>query len=208
MPKRSRCATLAIGDAVEVYWPEDKCYYCGRLDDFNKSTQEFCVLYDNGHVEYLNFDGEEWRFPDSSSKKYKIPCATANSRRKKAARNSTETEILLETAHELVLKVVRKSIRLHEQSNSSISPWLAIRTAEDLLCVGLTKPSIFVKTEPVKQFSYQDTPVINEVREILLQASKIMSPFVLRKREYEDDVARVISVGVSLVIAARSILEN
>ncbi len=209
MPKRKRCAAPAIGDTVEVYWPDDKCYYGGRLEDFNTSTHEFCVLYDDGQVEYLDFDYEVWRFSGKSSKeKYKIARATNKRRRKRTAKQPKEAEHLLEQAHQLVLNVVRKSIRLHERSNSSVSPWFAIRTAEDLLCLAFTKPTLVVKPEPVKPLNHQHTLVIDEARNILLQASKIMNPIVLKKREFENDLTRVISVGVSLVLAARSLIEK
>ncbi len=209
MPKRKRCAAPAIGDTVEVYWPDDKCYYGGRVDDFNKSTHEFCVLYDDGQIEYLDFDYEVWRFSGKSCKeKYKIAHAMNKSRKKRTAKKPKQVEILLKQAHQLVLKVVRKTIRLQERNNSSISPWLAIRIAEDLLCLSFTKPTLVVKPETVKLFSYQHTLLIDEVRNILLQASKIMSPFVLKKREYENELTRVISVGVSLVLAARSLIEK
>ncbi len=208
MPKRKRRATPAIGDAVEVYWPQDKCYYRGRVHHFNTFTHKFCVLYDDGDVEYLNFEDEQWRFSSrKKKKKSKIAHATATKRGRTTAPKPDEKEILLEEAHQVVLKVVRKSIRRLGENEGTITPWLAIRTAEDILCSALTNPSVALGTGPVYELDHQSSLVMVELKETISRASKNVTPSSVGKRENKDETP-VVRTSLSLIFAAGALLKH
>lgn len=51
-----------VGDAIEVYWPDDKEYYPGKVSAHDPKTGYFTVNYDDGEVEFLNLAYEQWRF--------------------------------------------------------------------------------------------------------------------------------------------------
>ncbi len=208
MPKRKRCATPAIGGAVEVYWPQDKCYYRGRVHHFNKFTHKFCVLYDDGDVEYLNFEDEQWRFLSSKKKKKcRIAHATATKRGRTTAQKPDEKEILLEEAHQVVLKVMRKSIRRLGENEGTITPWLVIRTAENILCSALTNPSLALGTGPVYELDHERSLVIVELKETISRASKNVTPSSVEKRENKDET-RAIRTSLLLIFAARALLKH
>ena len=51
----------SIGDAIEVYWPDDNEYYAGRVAGFNLRTGTHLIHYDDGEVEDLRLRNERWR---------------------------------------------------------------------------------------------------------------------------------------------------
>ena len=207
MPKRKCRHTPTIGDAVEVYWPQDKCYYGGRVHHFNKFTHKFCVLYDDGDVEYLNFEDEQWRFSSRKKRKTKIAHATIAKRGRTTAPKPDETEILLEEAYQFVLKVMRKSIRQLGRSKRTITPWLAIRTAEDMLCSSLTNPRIVLGTEPVHEPDCESNLVMEEVKETISKALKNVNFCPVGKHD-DENVTPVIKTSLSLIFAARAQLKH
>ncbi len=178
------------------------------MHNFNKFTHKFCVLYDDGDVEYLNFDDEEWRFSSrKKKKKCKIAHAIATKRGRTTAPKPDEKGILLEEAHEVVLKVVRKSIRQFGDNEGTITPWLVIRTAENILCSALTNPSVALKTGPVQELDHESNLVMEEVKETISRASKNVNPGFVGKLENKDET-RVIRTSLSLIFAARAHLKH
>ncbi len=59
--------TASIGDAIEVYWPDDKQYYSGKVAAYNSNTGNSCIHYDDGEVEEINLAYEQWRFVGRST---------------------------------------------------------------------------------------------------------------------------------------------
>lgn len=61
MPAKSAvCAS--IGDTVEVYWPDDKCYYAGTIADYDNVSQQHRIIYDDGDIEQVTLSKEQWRY--------------------------------------------------------------------------------------------------------------------------------------------------
>ena len=50
-----------IGDWIEVFRPEDKKYYPGKVNSFNEESGEHNVEYDDGDVENIVLTTEVWR---------------------------------------------------------------------------------------------------------------------------------------------------
>lgn len=42
-----------VGSAIEVFWPDDKTFYPGRVTSFEPSTGDIHVNYDDGEEERL-----------------------------------------------------------------------------------------------------------------------------------------------------------
>lgn len=57
----------AVGDNIEVYWPDDKMYYSGRVTAFIDATRRHRVEYSDGDIELLDLRDELWRLPQHSS---------------------------------------------------------------------------------------------------------------------------------------------
>ena len=51
-----------VGDAIEVYWPDDKDYYSGKVIAHDASRCLYRVQYDDGEVEEIDLAREQWRF--------------------------------------------------------------------------------------------------------------------------------------------------
>lgn len=56
---------LQDGDRVRVYWPIMKKSYAGYV--YKQSTGEYRVVYDDGDVEVLNMEKENWMFCDEAA---------------------------------------------------------------------------------------------------------------------------------------------
>ena len=52
---------LKIGDKIEVYWPLDDQYYPGSVSEYAEATGKHRIAYDDGQVENLKMDEENWR---------------------------------------------------------------------------------------------------------------------------------------------------
>ncbi len=61
-PFRLTMTTACIGDAIEVYWPEDDEYYAGKVAARNIASGMHCIHYDDGEVEDIDLAREQWRF--------------------------------------------------------------------------------------------------------------------------------------------------
>lgn len=55
----------AVGDKVEVFWPQDHQYYHGFVAEEQDGMKT--VVYDDGGIESLNFENETWRFASSAN---------------------------------------------------------------------------------------------------------------------------------------------
>lgn len=51
-----------IGDAIEVFWPDDNEYYAGKVIDYDSSLGISSILYDDGEIEDIDLTKEQWRF--------------------------------------------------------------------------------------------------------------------------------------------------
>lgn len=52
----------SVGDAIEVYWPDDDKFYPGKVTSFTPNTGDIHVHYDDGDQEALKIQEETWRF--------------------------------------------------------------------------------------------------------------------------------------------------
>lgn len=55
-----RSHKVCIGDAIEVYWPDDDAFYRGRVTKFCESTSRYRVEYLDGDIELLDLCAEQW----------------------------------------------------------------------------------------------------------------------------------------------------
>ncbi len=53
-----------VGDAIEVYWPEDEQYYAGKVVAVHPTTNVSSILYDDGESEDLDLSKEKWHFTE------------------------------------------------------------------------------------------------------------------------------------------------
>ena len=60
--------TIAIGDAIEIYWPDDNEHYAGSVVAFDPGTSKHLIHYEDGEVEELDLAGEQWHFQKNASK--------------------------------------------------------------------------------------------------------------------------------------------
>lgn len=51
----------AIGDHIEVYWPDDEQYYSGRVTAYTGVTGRHRIEYSDGDIELLDLRDELWR---------------------------------------------------------------------------------------------------------------------------------------------------
>lgn len=58
-----------VGDTIEVYWPDDKTYYAGRVAAFDKTYCRHRLEYYDGDVESLSLNEERWRTVPQSAPK-------------------------------------------------------------------------------------------------------------------------------------------
>jgi hypothetical protein len=50
-----------VGRRVEVFWPLDQKWYVGLVEQYNRRTRRHKVLYEDGEVEHVQLDGEQYR---------------------------------------------------------------------------------------------------------------------------------------------------
>ncbi len=176
MPKRKRSPTRVIDETFEDR-PQDEYYYGGRVHHFNKFIRKFYVAYDYGSVEYLNLDDKQSSFSKWVMKKTStVAHAPAAKRGRTTAAQPSKTEIPVEEAHQVVQKVVSKSIRRIGRSRSTLIPWYVIRMAENMLCSALTDTSVGLGTARAHVLDHESTLVMDQVKETILRASKNVTP--------------------------------
>ncbi len=49
-----------VGMRIEVFWPLEKKYFSGKINDYDAGTGKHLVAYDDGDSEKLNLDKEKW----------------------------------------------------------------------------------------------------------------------------------------------------
>lgn len=59
---------LHVGDRVEVYWPIMKQYYPGKVAERTQAGRHR-IEYDDGDIEVLQMEEEQWRFCDESAER-------------------------------------------------------------------------------------------------------------------------------------------
>lgn len=52
------------GMRIEVYWPKYKAYYKGTISSFHQTTGQHEVRYDDGDIENIKLNKEQWRIED------------------------------------------------------------------------------------------------------------------------------------------------
>ena len=58
----------AIGERVEVYWPNEKKYFSGTIDQYENKSKKEIINYGDEDVEMLDFTKEKWhRLPSSTN---------------------------------------------------------------------------------------------------------------------------------------------
>jgi len=62
---------VKVGDAVEIYWPEDEVYYPGKIGKFDSKTGKHTIKYDDNEEEHLVLKNEKWRFSESKKEEAK-----------------------------------------------------------------------------------------------------------------------------------------
>ncbi|KAJ6814311.1 sister chromatid cohesion protein PDS5-like protein A [Iris pallida] len=62
-----------IGSRIKVWWPLDKVYYEGIVRSYDPEKKKHEVLYDDGEVEFLCLDKEEWELITKSNMSKKRP---------------------------------------------------------------------------------------------------------------------------------------
>ncbi len=118
-----------IGDAVEVYWPDDAKYYRGHISNFNLITRTFCVVYEDGDVEYLDLDNEQWRFALQSRSDNLVPPSPTDVT---ATAWVESTDVV--DAQMLVARCLWKCISRHRHWDRQPSPESCFRFTLDMLC--------------------------------------------------------------------------
>ena len=60
-----------VGRRISVYWPEDKEWYDGKLEKYDKARDKYNITYDDGEKEVITLEKEEWKEagPKKASKK-------------------------------------------------------------------------------------------------------------------------------------------
>lgn len=56
-----------VGKRIGIYWPEEKLYFFGIVDSFNRCTEQYHVVYDDGDTEWLNLSDEVWVLHDQDN---------------------------------------------------------------------------------------------------------------------------------------------
>ncbi|CAL9778844.1 unnamed protein product [Musa acuminata subsp. burmannicoides] len=51
-----------VGLKIKVWWPDDKRFYDGTVEDYDRTTKKHKILYDDGDVEVLLLKNERWDF--------------------------------------------------------------------------------------------------------------------------------------------------
>ncbi len=127
-----------IGDAIEVYWPDDAKYYRGHISNFNLFTHTFCVAYEDGDVECLDLKTEQWRFAVRSRCENLLPPSPTDVT---AIGRVESTDIV--DAQMLVARCIWKYISRHRNWDRPPSTESCFRFALDMLCsIATTNHSI------------------------------------------------------------------
>ena len=66
--KAARLKMPKVGLKIEVYWPIDKSFYSGTVTKFDESTSKYTVEYDDGDVEELDLDKEDWEIAPEATR--------------------------------------------------------------------------------------------------------------------------------------------
>lgn len=59
---------VQVGDEIDVWWPEDKVFYSGRITGALLNNRRE-VTYTDGEKEYLRLEDERWRFTGQAAER-------------------------------------------------------------------------------------------------------------------------------------------
>jgi len=59
---RREARIIPLGEVISVYWPYDDQYYTGKITEYDDDTIEHKVEYEDGDIENLVLDNENWLF--------------------------------------------------------------------------------------------------------------------------------------------------
>ncbi|KAI3939220.1 hypothetical protein MKX01_002088 [Papaver californicum] len=87
-PKSVDAGDELIGQKVKVWWPDDKKFYQGTIDTYNRKTKKHKVVYLDGEIEKLELKKEKWvaieEFePDEESAELLSPDSSETHQKKK-----------------------------------------------------------------------------------------------------------------------------
>ncbi len=118
-----------ISDAVEVYWPDDAKYYRGYISNFKLITRTFCVAYEDGDIEYLDLNTEQWRFAVRSRSENLLPPSPTD-----VTATARVESIHVVDAQMLVARCIWKYISRHQYWDRPPSTESCFHFALDMLC--------------------------------------------------------------------------
>lgn len=118
-----------VGDHVEVYWPHDQCYYAGYVSHVNIARDTFRVNYEDGDVENLKLQFEEWRFVPRKQQ-HQLPTSPVDIRERPTTAHTTHEVEHCEESLKLVAKAVFTFL---SPSKQDLNVPLYLRQALDIL---------------------------------------------------------------------------
>ncbi|CAH8388794.1 unnamed protein product [Eruca vesicaria subsp. sativa] len=77
-----------IGCRIEVWWPMDKRFYEGTVKSYDSTKKKHVILYEDGDVEVLRLDREQWELIETAGKPAKKSSASKRSSNKKGSSES------------------------------------------------------------------------------------------------------------------------
>ncbi|KAG2261739.1 hypothetical protein Bca52824_068818 [Brassica carinata] len=77
-----------IGCRIEVWWPMDKRFYEGTVKSYDSTKKKHVILYEDGDVEVLRLDKEQWELIETPGKPAKKSSASKRSSNKKGSSES------------------------------------------------------------------------------------------------------------------------
>ncbi|XP_074329426.1 uncharacterized protein LOC141667028 isoform X1 [Apium graveolens] len=100
-----------VGARIKVWWPDDKQYYEGVIESFDRAKKKHKVSYTDGDEEVLVLQKEKWKLVDDGAMQEDTnedsnPDSSAKSRSRKRAREST-----VQTEKQKQMDVSSRSVR-------------------------------------------------------------------------------------------------
>ncbi|KAF8108398.1 hypothetical protein N665_0109s0023 [Sinapis alba] len=77
-----------IGCRIEVWWPMDKRFYEGTVKSYDSTKKKHVILYEDGDVEVLRLDKEQWELIETAGKPAKKSSTSKRSSNKKGSSGS------------------------------------------------------------------------------------------------------------------------
>lgn len=61
-----------VDKRIEVFWPKDNMWYAGTVGEYDPAEGSHTIAYEDGIVEVLNLDQEQYRLAEDTSRKRKL----------------------------------------------------------------------------------------------------------------------------------------